>query len=297
MHAGDRRHWLATDRPGERVALSTPLPAVRLTSVQNSNRCWSEYHLEFSLILVSSSSKGLSASYSSKGVSASYRCRGSHSAGAGQLMAFEPGDHHVITRISGGRAHFDVITIEASELERVASELDHRGPFHFRTPHITDVEMAQALEGLVRSVAAGAGNLEVECQYTSFLLKVFRGCSESRPSFRRLDAIRHGGIRATRNYLRDSCRDNPSLAELAQRAGLSRFAFAHAFKKHVGLSPHAYLKLRRVSEARRLLERGMPIADVARSLGYVDVPFLTRTFKAYFGAPPARWRRHLERNQ
>jgi len=287
MDAGDRRAWLDTDRPGEKVAVGAPLPGLRFLSVQSSDRCWSEYHLVYNLCL---------ASPHSTGVSANFRCRGAHDVGAGDLMAFEPGDHHVTTRISG-RAHFDVLGMEPTEFERAMSELGLRGRFHFRAPLMRSAEVARAFERLMTSIASGVETLELEYQYAEFLHLLVERCGESPRSFRRSDTIVHPGIRATRNYLRDNFLGKPSLEQLAQQAGLSRFAFAHAFKKQVGTSPYAYLQLRRACEARRLVEGGAPLPQVARTLGYADVPVLTRTLKSYFGAPPARWRGCFQSNQ
>jgi AraC-like DNA-binding protein len=288
MDSVDRRAWLTTDRPGERVAVGAPLPGLRFLSVRSSDRYWSEYHLDFNLCLVSPASKGITASY---------RCRGTHEVGAGGLMAFEPGDHHVTTRISGGRAHFDVLGMDPAELERVMRELGLRGGFHFRASLMRSEAVVRVFERLVKSIARGAESLELECQYAAFLQVLVAHCAESTPPSRRSDAIVHRGIRATRNYLRENFLGKPSLEQLAQQAGLSRFAFAHAFKKQVGTSPHAYLQLRRACEARRLVEGGTPLQHVANALGYADVPLLTRTLKAYFGAPPARWRGCFESNR
>jgi len=287
MDAGDGRAWLNTDRPGERVAVGEPLPGLRFLSVRSSDRCWSEYHLAFNLCLVSPSSKA---------VRASFRCRGSHDVTPGDLMAFEPGDHHVTTRINGGSAHFDVLGVDPPEFERAMSELGLRGRFHFRAPLMRSAEVARAFERLMVSIAGGAEALELECDYAAFLQVLVARCAESPRSLHRADVIVHPGIRATRNYLRDNFLGKPSLEQLSRQAGLSRFAFAHAFKKQVGTSPHAYLQLRRACEARRLVESGTPLPDVASALGYADVPLLTRTLKAYFGAPPARWRGCFQSN-
>ena len=114
---------------------------------------------------------------------------------------------------------------------------------------------------------------------------------------RRRDSVPHAGVRAAREYLRHNFREEPRLEDLARLAGLSRFAFAHAFKRYVGMAPYAYFQMRRASEARGMVEKGVPIAVIAERLGYTDVPLLTRTLKAHFGAPPARWRRCLESNE
>jgi AraC-like DNA-binding protein len=280
---------MKTDRPEEYLAVSKPLPGMSLLSGHRSDRCWTEYHLEFKVCLLSRSSSG---------VAASYHCRGgTHTASAGELMLFEPGDHHVTQRVHG-LADFDVIGLAADELEQAATELGIRGALHFRSPHMASSKAAAgALERLVAGAAAGADKLELECRQARFVELLLQTCVETPAPLRRRDWVPHGGIRTVREHLRSNFHEEPRLADLARLAGLSRFAFAHAFKRYVGMAPYAYFQMRRASEARRMVEKGLPIAAVADQLRYTDVPLLTRTLKTYFGAPPARWRRCLENNE
>lgn len=274
---------MKTDRPGEYLAVRKPLPGMSLLSGRGSDRCWTEYHSEFKVCLLGSSA-----------ASVSYQCRGTHIAVPGELMLFEPGDHHVTTRVDG-RAAFDVVGIDPVEFDQAAQELGLRGALHFRAAHLRPPgEIAGALERLVQSAASGGCRLELECLRTDFLQFLLRGCVETPVPTRRRDFVAHAGVRAAREHLRHNFQEEPRLADLAQLAGLSHFAFAHAFKRYVGMPPYAYFQMRRASEARRLIESGLPIAVVAARLGYTDVPLLTRTLKAHFGAPPARWRRNLE---
>jgi AraC-like DNA-binding protein len=280
LASSDRRYWLDTDRPGERIAVGSPLRGVYLMSALDSDRRCREYHTDFRICL-------LRGGRSSIGVS--YRCRGQHSAGSGELMAFEPGDHHVTTAVTG-KVAFDVVGVSIERLEAAAQELGLRGKFHFKTPHIAHPNVASCMRTFIASAAAAADAFTLECQCTLFLEQLVRTCGESPPPVQRRDAVRHFGIRKARDYLRDHYLENVGLDDLAKIAGLSRFAFAHAFKQHVGVAPHAYLKLRRACEARHLVEQGLPIVDVMARLGYTDVPFLTRTLKTHFGVTPARWR-------
>lgn len=275
--------WMETDRPGESLAFRKPLPGMSLLSGRGSDRCWVEYHSEFKICLLGRSSDA----------SVSYQCRGTHKALPGELMLFEPGDHHITTRVDG-RAAFDVVGLETGELERAAEELGLRGSPHFRAAHLTpSKEVAGALERLVASTAAGASRLELECLQARFLQLLLKDCGEAPVPHRRRDFVAHAGVRAAREHLRHNFQEEPRLADLARIAGLSHFAFAHAFKRYVGMPPYAYFQMRRASEARRLVEKGAPIAAIAEQLGYTDVPLLTRTIKAHFGAPPARWRKNL----
>lgn len=279
---------MKTDRPGEYLAVRKPLAGMSLLSGRDSDRCWTEYHSEFKVCLLSRASSG---------VGVSYNCRGTHTAGAGELMLFEPGDHHVTTEVRG-RVAFDVVGFSAGELERAARELGLRGSLHFRAPHLTPSPVvAGALERLFAGAAAGADRLELECRQARFLEQLLQGCVETPAVLRRRDSVPHAGVRIAREYLRHNYQEEPRLEDLARLAGMSRFAFAHAFKRYVGMPPYAYFQMRRASEARRLVEDGMPIAAVTRQLGYADVPLLTRTLKTHFGAPPARWRRCLTANE
>jgi AraC-like DNA-binding protein len=283
------RTWIKTDRPEEYLAVSKPLPGTSLLSGRGSDRCWTEYHLEYKVCLLSRVTRGARVDYQCR--------RGTYAAGAGELMLFEPGDHHVTTRVQG-RANFDVVGLAASDLEQAAEELGIRGRPHFVDAHLTpSPDVSDALERLVSAAAVGARRLELECRQARFVELLLRDHGEASAPQRRRDWVPHAGVRATREYLRSNFHEEPRLADLAQMARLSRFAFAHAFKQYVGMAPYAYFQLRRASEARRMIEKGLPIALVAKQLRYSDVPLLTRTLKSYFGAPPARWRRCIESNE
>jgi len=98
-------------------------------------------------------------------------------------------------------------------------------------------------------------------------------------------------IRAVRDALADRLADPPSLDELAVAAGMSPFALLRAFRDATGLPPHAYLNQLRVRLARRLLDAGLPPAEVAAEAGFADQPHLTRHFKRVVGVPPGAYQR------
>ena len=85
-------------------------------------------------------------------------------------------------------------------------------------------------------------------------------------------------------------RDDVSLRDLADLAGLSRFHLTRLFPRRFGLAPSAYLRLLRLERAKRRLAAGDALADVAAALGFVDQAHLTRRFKAAYGMTPGRYR-------
>ncbi|QEX20174.1 AraC family transcriptional regulator [Hypericibacter adhaerens] len=81
------------------------------------------------------------------------------------------------------------------------------------------------------------------------------------------------------------------LDELARAAAMSRSAFAHYFKTVAGLAPLEYLTNWRMRLAERELREGsMPVANLARSLGYGSESAFSNAFKRAMGQAPKRYR-------
>lgn len=85
--------------------------------------------------------------------------------------------------------------------------------------------------------------------------------------------------------------DGLKLQELAATVPMSQFHFARKFRLSTGQSPHAYLTLRRMERAKHLLrETGMPLAQVAREVGYQTQAHFTGVFRRYVGLTPRIFR-------
>lgn len=80
-----------------------------------------------------------------------------------------------------------------------------------------------------------------------------------------------------------------SLASMAAAAGMSRSAFAAAFKAHVDNTPAEYLVRWRVALAQGLLRDGKSIKLAADQLGYASAASLSRAFTQAVGLSPRRW--------
>lgn len=80
-----------------------------------------------------------------------------------------------------------------------------------------------------------------------------------------------------------------SLQAMADCAGMSRSAYAAAFKAATGQTPADYLTDWRLSLAQSMLRAGRPIKAVALELGYAHASGLTRAFSAKLGLAPRHW--------
>ena len=82
---------------------------------------------------------------------------------------------------------------------------------------------------------------------------------------------------------------NWTVAELADRSGMSRASFAAHFRQTVGVTPADYLANWRISLAQKRLREGRPIALIADEVGYESPSALARTFRRKVGTSPRQW--------
>ena len=120
--------------------------------------------------------------------------------------------------------------------------------------------------------------------------------SLGRRAVRRLD--RHPGrglssrvLRRTVEYVEENLAGDLSLAEIAGAANMSPYHFSRLFKESVGSPPHRYVVARRVERAKELLlGTDLPIAEVARGVGFSGQSHLHFHVKRLLGATPASLR-------
>ncbi|WP_045303177.1 AraC family transcriptional regulator [Saccharothrix sp. ST-888] len=82
-----------------------------------------------------------------------------------------------------------------------------------------------------------------------------------------------------------------SVAQHARRAGLTVAELRRAVQAGGGVGPKEYLLTVRLDEAKELLAAGeLPVAAVARRVGYEDPAYFTRIFTRRVGLPPSVFR-------
>lgn len=82
-----------------------------------------------------------------------------------------------------------------------------------------------------------------------------------------------------------------SLRTLAALASMSPFHFIRCFKRVVGTTPHAYVRIARVRAAGRLLcDPSLPIASIAFEVGFQDLSVFNHAFRQTFGLTPRQLR-------
>jgi len=86
--------------------------------------------------------------------------------------------------------------------------------------------------------------------------------------------------------------DEAHVELLAERLGITDRHLRRLFAEHLGASPHAVARTRRIHFARRLIdETRLPFGEIALSAGFANVRRFNHAVRATFGRPPRELRR------
>ncbi|WEK55262.1 MAG: AraC family transcriptional regulator [Candidatus Cohnella colombiensis] len=92
-------------------------------------------------------------------------------------------------------------------------------------------------------------------------------------------------------YIEAHYNEKLSVQQLADLVGLSRFHFSRIFKRITDKSIVEYCNLVRIQNAEKLLRQStMSISEIADAIGFNDIYYFSRAFKAIKGKSPSMWR-------
>ncbi|MCF7750391.1 AraC family transcriptional regulator [Bacillus subtilis subsp. subtilis] len=108
-----------------------------------------------------------------------------------------------------------------------------------------------------------------------------------------LAGMAHPRLRHALVAMHDTPAEEWTLESLAQRAGMSRSAFADTFRDTIGSTPGQYLQGWRTRLVQQALRKGQPLKRIAIDVGYGSEAALSRAFKAQTGHSPRQWKQGL----
>lgn len=96
-------------------------------------------------------------------------------------------------------------------------------------------------------------------------------------------------------YVQDHYQSKITIEQLANIANYSTYHFIRLFKQEIGMTAIEYVHRIRLKEAENLLlNTKLPITEIALQVGFENVSYFIRKFKAHYGQPPAKYRREAE---
>ena len=93
-------------------------------------------------------------------------------------------------------------------------------------------------------------------------------------------------------YIHENYAQQISVSNISMELGIERRRFAYLFEQHTGMNPSTYITEYRIRRAKDLLEYGgIPVAEIAECVGYVDCFYFSRVFKKCTGLSPSAYRK------
>lgn len=202
---------------------------------------------------------------------------------AGDLLLFGPGDTHgCCIRAGDGPLDYRSLHIPRQSMERLLPE-----PFAVSRNVISDGKLANRFRFLHEEIMGGHG---AECReglllFLSALLHTCGGSSgQHAPEGYRQE------IEAACTFLEAHFAEHITLERICRHVGLSKSTLLRAFTKSRGITPYRYLETLRISEAKKLLEQGIPPTEAALRTGFSDQSHFSRYFRLMIGLSPGAYR-------
>jgi AraC-like DNA-binding protein len=191
-----------------------------------------------------------------------------------------------------------VLQIDPAIVRQVSTDMGDRTTTTFHRPpapttvpaYVSAVEqnLMGAVLRFLRSVSAGADRrvLAPGClREISYRIMQAEQCSRLLSAA--MSEHEHNPVTTVIRYVEDRMSEPVTVAELAEHVCMSPSAFAHLFREVTGMAPYQFVKTMRLDRARSLLiEEGIGVGEVARSVGYPSLSHFINEFKRHFGVTP-----------
>jgi AraC-like DNA-binding protein len=211
-----------------------------------------------------------------------------HRFAAGDVCAWDPSARHAGRPWRCERWEARLVVLELPAIEEIVRDPEGAGgDVELASPLVRDPRLARRFVALHASLEAPAWALERETLLAEWLRDLAgapAASSESRRAARSDQALRRAC-----ELLHDELAGNVTLEQLAAAAGVSRHRLTRLFRAAYGLPPHRFQLAQRIRVARRLLERGVAVGEVAQQTGFFDQSHLHRHFRRTLGMTPRRY--------
>ena len=157
---------------------------------------------------------------------------------------------------------------------------------------IQDPEVFAAYQKIAEAVPADTPyrNAQVKYAVLGFLLLL---CQKYEcPCDRNKARLAHSQrIKNTLKYIQQNIASDLTLEKIAAFAGVSQCYLSREFKKYTTHTIFEYINIQRCREAKRLIHEGMSVSSAARSCGFENMSYFSRTYKKYMGILPSQQER------
>ena len=208
----------------------------------------------------------------------------------GNIAVIPAGQMHSGEPLNGEAASYHMLYIDSDVFMKAAFDILENDT---NMPRIQknisgNRKLLQLFSAVFHNVASGEDPLEADSYFSAFTAKLISEmCSE-----KIIEAGNAPGnlqLERAAECLASDLDQKISLDDAADAAGLSKYYLLRSFKARYGISPHLFRLQKRIDAARKLIQKGLTLSDVAVLTGFTDQSHLTNQFRKYTGATPGQY--------
>lgn len=212
-------------------------------------------------------------------------------AAPGELVVVNPGEMHTGEGEGGRELAYAAFYLPETALTAMLAQRDN-GRAIIGVSVIDDWHVWQCLSAAHELAMAGNDAAAAEEAMVLGISLLFERYGAERLALK--GAASPKAIKRAVEFLQARACDPIGLEEASQASGVGPFHLIRLFRKHLGLTPHAYLTQVRIAKSRALLRLGEPVAQVALDVGFADQAHFTKCFKQLTGTTPALYARSMQ---
>ncbi len=217
------------------------------------------------------------------------RGRTKHLVRPGELVVWDPSHAHSGTPAERLPWLGTLMVVELPNLKNIDEDVP-LPDLGFPQPVIRDRRMVADFLNVCRVMTTPAPALDRQTALVEWLSRLIAYSPSAQASLARGRAARDDpALRRACMYLGDNLSTNITLDELSRAAGVGKFRLTRLFRAGTGLPPHRYQLALRIKHARRLLESGTGVLDVAAATGFADQSHFHRHFRRSLGLTPKQY--------
>jgi AraC family transcriptional regulator len=197
-------------------------------------------------------------------------------------------------------AQFGILAIEPKLLRQVSQDWINPEKIELR-PQFMGKSITGKPDRLIQGIfsaliseleVSGMGShLLIDSLTTALAIHLLRSYGITSPKNMRVS----GGLSSCtlaqiKDYIEGNLDQDLRLVDLSAIAQISPYHFLRLFKQSLGITPHQYILIRRLSKAKSLLKASdLSIAEIASRTGFCDQSHLTRCFHHKFRMTPKQF--------
>jgi AraC-like DNA-binding protein len=180
--------------------------------------------------------------------------------------------------------------------ESISQELGlNKGAPYFPNAVVYDPHLAQVLRTTFTTLNTSENRLLRESVLYSVLVKLVARHSKSSLNIN-LSKPNKSNLLLVKQFLDEHPAADVSLERLALISGLSPCHLLRQFQRYFGLPPHTYQIQSRIRLAKKLMQQGFKLMDVALDSGFHDQSHFHRHFKRAMGVTPGVYAKAIDAN-